>query len=139
MKKMGEEKRKYLRFECLLPTELIKLDGKDGISKRIIAQDFSREGLKLSINFNLNPGSKIDLKIYLPEKKLSTSVSGEVVWVKSVDNKLEAGLKINEMNKELKSEILNWIFPKWIEKERGEREKRKKQIKIKLGKSTPSK
>jgi len=136
---MGEEKRKYLRFECFLPAELVKLDGKSNISKRIIAHDFSREGLKLSINFNLTQGSNMELKLYLPEKRLSTSVSGEIIWIRSVDNKLEAGLKIKEMDKELKSEILNWIFPKWIEKERGKKEKRKKAVKIKLMKSNPSK
>lgn len=131
---MGDQKRKFLRFECLLPAELVKLDGKYSIGKRITAHDFSREGLKLSINFNINPGSSIELKLLLPEKKLSTIVTGEIMWIKTADNKLEAGLKIKEMDNELKSEILDWLYPRWLEKEREEKEKRKKQIKIQIKK-----
>lgn len=132
---MGDQKRKFLRFECLLPAELVKLDEKDSISKRITAHDFSREGLKLSINFNIQQGSNIELKLSLPEKKITTTVTGEIMWIKSVNNKLEAGIKIKEMNNELKSEILNWVYPRWLEKERQVTEKRKKQIKTQIKKS----
>ena len=54
---MGKEKRKFLRFECLLPVELIRVDGRDHINRKVEARDFSREGLKLSINFDLEMGS----------------------------------------------------------------------------------
>jgi len=36
---------------------------------------------------------------------------------------MEVGLKIKEMDKKLKSEILNWVFPKWLEKEREKQQK----------------
>jgi hypothetical protein len=45
---MGKEKRKFLRFECLLPADLVKVDGKDHINRKIEAHDFSREGIKLA-------------------------------------------------------------------------------------------
>jgi hypothetical protein len=122
---MGKEKRKYLRFECLLPVELVKVDGKNHINRKITAHDFSREGIKLSINFDIEMGSNMEVNLHIPEKKISVPVSGEIVWVKSVDNRLEAGLKIKDMDNELKSEILNWIFPKWLEKKKEEKEDRK--------------
>ena len=116
--KMNKEKREFLRFECLLPAEIVKIEGKDNLIERVTAHDFSREGLKLTISFNLNPGSKMELKLFLPEKKMSSELSGEVTWSKGVQNKMEVGLRIKEMDKKLKSEILNWVFPKWLEKER---------------------
>lgn len=122
---MGKEKRKYLRFECLLPVELVKVDGKKHIGRNITAHDFSREGIKLSINFDIEMGSNMEVNLHIPEKKISVPVSGEIVWVRSVDNRLEAGLKIKDMDNELKSEILNWIFPKWLEKKKEEKEERK--------------
>ncbi len=122
---MGKEKRKYLRFECLLPVELVKVDGKNHIKRNITAHDFSREGIKLSINFDIEMGSNMEVNLHIPEKEISVPVSGEIVWVKSVDNRLEAGLKIKDMDNELKSEILNWIFPKWLEKKKEEKEDRK--------------
>ena len=51
----------------------------------------------------------------VPEKKLSTVLSGEIIRVKSIDKKLEVGLKIKEIDNKLKSEILSWVFPKWQE------------------------
>ncbi len=122
---MGKEKRKFLRFECLLPVDLVKVDGKDHISRKIEAHDFSREGIKLSINFNIEIGTNMEVKLHIPEKELSVPVTGEITWVKSVDNRLEAGLRIKDMDNELKSEILNWIFPKWLEKKKEEKEGKK--------------
>ncbi len=122
---MGKEKRKFLRFECLLPVDLVKVDGKNHISRNIEAHDFSREGIKLSINFNIEIGTNMEVNLHIPEKKLSVPVTGEITWVKSVDNRLEAGLRIKDMDNELKSEILNWIFPKWLEKKKEEKEEKK--------------
>ena len=112
---MEEEKRKTTRSQCVLPAEVIKIEGKDHISIRTTAHDLSDEGLKLTVNLNLNPGSTVDLKLYVPEKKLSTVLSGEIIRVKSIDKKLEVGLKIKEIDNKLKSEILSWVFPKWQE------------------------
>ena len=119
--KMNKEKREYLRFECLLPAQVIKIEGKDNLVERVTAHDFSREGLKLTISFNLNPGSNMELKLFLPEKKISSNLSGEITWSKGVENRMEVGLKIKEMDKNLKSEILSWVFPRWLEKERGKK------------------
>jgi c-di-GMP-binding flagellar brake protein YcgR len=122
---MKEEKRKYTRSQCVLPAEVIKIEGKDRISIRTTAHDLSDEGLKLTINLNLDPGSTVDLKLYLPEKKLSTLLSGEIIRVKSIDKKLEVGLRIKEIDDNLKSELLSWVFPKWQEKETEKKKGRK--------------
>ena len=120
---MNDEKREFLRFECVLPAQVVKIEGKDNLIERVTAHDFSREGLKLTISFNLDPGANMELKLFLPEKKISSTLSGEVTWSKGVENKMEVGLKIKDMDKKLKSEILNWIFPRWLEKEREKKEK----------------
>ena len=43
---MEEEKRKSTRFQCVLPVEVIKIEGKDHIAIRTTAHDLSDEGLK---------------------------------------------------------------------------------------------
>ena len=125
---MTEERRKHLRYKCLLPAEVLTAEGKDRFMERISVHDFSRGGLKLIINFiTLDPGSDMELKLYLQEKRIKTSLKAEIAWKKLEEDKLEVGLKIKEMNKNLKSEILNWVFPKWLERER---ERRKKSRRI---------
>lgn len=112
---MAQEKRKSTRSQCVLPAEVVKIEGKDHISIRTTAHDLSDEGLKLTVNLNIDIGSTIDLKLYLPEKKLSTELSGEIIRVKSIDKRLEVGLKIKQIDERLKSELLSWVFPKWQE------------------------
>ena len=112
---MAQEKRKSTRSQCVLPAEVIKVEGKNHIAIRTTAHDLSDEGLKLTVNLNLDPGSTVDLKLYLPEKKLSTLLSGEIIRVKSIDKKLEVGLKIKQIDDRLKSELISWVFPKWQE------------------------
>jgi predicted PilT family ATPase len=115
---MEKEKRKSARSQCVLPAEVVKIEGKDHIAIRTTAHDFSDEGLKLTVNLNLDPGSTVDLKIYVPEKKLSAMLSGEIIRVKSIDKKLEVGLKIKEIDSKLKHEILTWVFPGWLKEKK---------------------
>ena len=108
----------------MLPAEVVGIKGKENIISRATIKDFSNMGLKLTVNFNLDSRTPIDLKLYLPEKKLTTSVSGEITWSRFKDKKLEMGLKIREIDKKLKKEILDWISPSWVQ-EQEEEEKKK--------------
>jgi len=115
---VSEEKRRTNRLRCFLPAELLKAGGKQTFVDKTTIQDFSREGLKLAINFNLNPGSQVELKLFLPEKKLSTPLSAEIMWSKCSGNKMEVGLKINNMDQKAKDEVLSWFYPAWLKEER---------------------
>jgi hypothetical protein len=111
---MSKEKRKSVRSQCVIPAELIRIEGKEHFTMRTTAHDLSEEGLKLTLNFDLDPGSTMDLRLYVPEKKLSTLLSGEIIRVRTIDKKLEVGLKIKEIDSQLKHEILTWVFPGWL-------------------------
>ncbi len=112
---MKKEKRKSTRSQCVLPAEVIKIEDKDHIAIRTTAHDLSDDGLKLTVNLNIDKGSIMDLKLYLPEKKLSTLLSGEIIRVKSIDKRLEVGMRIKQIDDRLKSELLSWVFPRWQE------------------------
>ena len=86
---MTEERRKHLRYKCLLPAEVLTAEGKDRFMERISVHYFSRGGLKLIINFiTLDPGSDMELKLYLPEKRIKTSLKSEIAWKKLEEDKL---------------------------------------------------
>ncbi len=117
-----EEKRKFLRFECSIPSEVISIEGRRHFVDKTAVLDFSREGLKLCIDFMApKPGTSTHLKLYIPEKQMVAPLFGKVTWSKFTNNKLEIGLKIEEMQKTSKDEILSWLFPKWIEKEKNKK------------------
>jgi hypothetical protein len=108
-----EERRKSPRHDCMFPAKLIKSGDKLKLIERLSIRNFSREGLKLIINFvSLKPGLDMEFELYIPEKQLSISLSGEIVWSKGGENRMEVGLKTKEMDEEAKNEILSWIAPK---------------------------
>jgi len=110
---MTEERRKYPRYKCMFPAKVIKSGDKHKLIERISIHDFSREGLKLKINFvRLKPGSSMELELYFPERGESTSLIAEIAWSKGAENTMEVGLKIKEMNEEAKNDILSWIASK---------------------------
>ena len=105
-----EERRKSPRFKCMFPAKLLKSEGKLKLIERLSIHDFSREGLKLKINFvSLKPGSSMELELYFPETGSSTSLSAEIAWIKGGENTMEVGLKIKKMDEKAKKEILSWI------------------------------
>ena len=108
--KMTDERREFRRYKCLLPAEVLKPEGKDKFIARTSVHDFSSGGLKLIINLiTLDPGSDMELKLYVPEKGLNASLKAQIAWKKFADDKLEVGLRIKEMGEEAKNEILSWV------------------------------
>jgi hypothetical protein len=117
---MGEEKRNFLRFECLIPVE-ISTPGSTRLLERATVHDLSSEGLKLAINLDLETGTPLEIKLNVPGKELSAYVSGEVAWTRSTKDNIEVGLKIKKIDKKIKSELLNYLFPQWVEKKKREK------------------
>lgn len=123
IREMEEERRKFLRFDCTLPAELVKFGSYFNFTESATLIDFSSEGLKLIIDYiHLNSCPNLEIRLDIPEIDLLTSILAEVCWSKYVSyNKIELGLKIIHMDKDARSALLNWIFPRWLEREMGER------------------
>jgi len=114
--KMTSERRKDKRYKCLLPAHVLQAEGKDKLVQRTTVHDFSRGGCKLIVNIiTLDPGSDIELELYVPEKGLKTPLRAEVAWKKMAGDRLEIGLKIKDMKKGAKKEILKWVAPLGLE------------------------
>lgn len=115
---MEHDHRKFLRFECMLPAEIVKVEELSGLAEKALIDDFSRGGLKLVLNldFNFVPGSKIELKCSLPEKTEAAQAQAEVVWSKNEGGTWSLGLKILNMSPEALSEILGSCYNQWQEK-----------------------
>jgi len=116
---MTEERRKDKRYKCLLPAHVLQAEGKDKLIQRTTVHDFSRGGCKLIVNIiTLDPGSDIELELYVPEKGLKTPLRAEVAWKKMAGDRLEIGLKIKDMKKGAKKEILKWVAPLGLDKKK---------------------
>jgi c-di-GMP-binding flagellar brake protein YcgR len=115
---MENDQRKYLRFECMLPAEVVKVGEQGGLTEKARVEDFSRGGLKLVLNldFNFVPGSKVELLCPPPEKADTSPAKAEVVWSRNEGGTWSLGLKILGMAPEARSEILDSCYAQWREK-----------------------
>jgi len=122
--KTNEERRRALRFGCNISAKVVKLDGMQNFIERVKIIDFSQNGLRLNINFVApNPGSRVELTLFLHKKKYHTKVIGEIVWRKYIDNQVEIGVRIIHMENQAMGDILSWVLARQIE-----RENRKKEL-----------
>ncbi|HEC69300.1 MAG TPA: PilZ domain-containing protein [Candidatus Omnitrophica bacterium] len=111
-----EERRKFIRFDIPLKAEVVIKANIDSLQEGV-TKDFSREGLRLILhNFSLGEEADIKLKIYIPGRKEPVEVKGQVAWSRANDANWEVGIKIKEIDKEAKSEILDYVYKAWREK-----------------------
>ncbi|MBU1338833.1 MAG: PilZ domain-containing protein, partial [Acidobacteria bacterium] len=71
---MSEDKRKYLRFDCTLPAEIINLEPGQELFKGAKIDDFSREGIKIILEFDVHPDTELDLNFRLPDSEKNVPV-----------------------------------------------------------------
>jgi len=114
------DKRKFLRFKCLLPAEVVRVEGGSGAGGKAVVDDFSREGLRLVLNLDVDivPGARLDLQCTLPGGGGTVQAAGEVVWSRAEGGRRELGMKIKKMAPEARCEILDACYLNWQEKEK---------------------
>jgi len=112
---MSEEKRKFLRFECLVPVELIEIEGSRGDAGPAMIKDVSREGIRVVLDMAAQPqpGSGLEFKIHNPEQGRSSSLNGEVIWARPKSGKIEIGLKIKDVDECAKADLLEIGYEQW--------------------------
>jgi len=114
---MGKEERKFLRFECLVPVDSIRLEGESSPVEGPRLENVSREGAKIVLNLDLDvkPGELLEFRFSVPDGKISSVVRGEIVWSRAAEGKLEVGLKLKDVDSITRSELLELGYSRWKE------------------------
>jgi len=112
---MEDDKRKYLRFECLIPIDLMEVDDPEADRKKALIDNVSREGIRLIFDFGraFREGDKVSFQIQNPDRKKTCRLNGEVIWAKPLGKKMEVGLRIKNMERGSKSELLDMGYNAW--------------------------
>ncbi len=119
---MGQERRKYIRFNVPLKAK-VNLNTQVDAFKEGLTWDFSREGLRLVLkDFDIIHGTNAQLKIFIPEKQEPVDVEAKVVWTKSGNNNWEIGMELENITKEEKSAILDYVYEEWKKKKLKDKE-----------------
>ncbi len=106
--------RKFMRFNIYLDIELNSTkevtEYLDGVTRNISFEGFSF----VSENFNVKPKEKIKFSIKHPRKDMFVSVLGDIIWKRQVGDKCLMGVIIRDIENEIKDEILDYAYDRWI-------------------------
>ena len=98
-----KERRKFIRFETELKAQYISLDGKRDWEKcAVVSMGRKGIGVRFQLCEKVSIGSKIHLKIFVPEKVQPTIVEGVLKWIEKRENAIFAGIESNEILDEMK-------------------------------------
>jgi len=109
---MGADRRRCLRF----PTPLM-VQARDKNKENVwgLIKDFSRGGLKVVFDeFDFDTKSFINLEIQRPNENIYIPASVEVIWKRFIEGKWEVGLSLKEFPAQVKAEILEHGYNKWV-------------------------
>ena len=110
---MNMDRRKELRFPVSLKVAAKEVN-RDSIFGQI--KDFSRSGLRAVFDdFESESEDYVDLKIEIPNADIFVPASVEVRWKKPVEDKWEVGFRFNDFVPQLKAEILDYSYKRWLE------------------------
>ena len=113
---MSIERRKFIRFEVPLDVTFKHLDDSTHYSFGI-TKNFSRYGCCIeSVRTDLSLNDNMELQVKHPHKDIFVRAAGIIVWKQQLgDDKCLLGVDIHDMNKEAKSEILDFAYDIWLE------------------------
>ena len=112
---MVSERRRFKRFDVPLDVRFkLPSNTSDFFSGTTI--NFSREGLCFeSTDTTPKLYEKIELKVAVPNRDSFAYVLGDVVWKVQINTKSLAGVRFSEIDKGIKSEILDYAYDLWVE------------------------
>jgi c-di-GMP-binding flagellar brake protein YcgR len=109
------ERRKFMRFDIPLVLKFKLMDAVSGSSSGTTI-NFSRHGFCFESAGPALPSSEtVEFELQIPGKDTFVPIRGYVVWSSTVDTKFMAGVQIREMNREAKSDILEYCYDTWLE------------------------
>lgn len=113
---MVAERRRYIRFE--IPLDVIfRASSDESRYSSGITKNFSRSGCCIETDdLDISLNSSLELQVKHPRRDIFVTATGDIVWKQHVGGKWLAGVVIHEMDKEAKSEILDFAYDIWLEK-----------------------
>ena len=113
------EKRQFIRFDIALKVAYIVQ--KDPKIERIgTTRDVSAQGMQLLTSDKLEPGDKIDFKIFVPEALNPSHMKGNVVWSRELEHpkshSYSAGIDFGKIEEDNKNTFLRFLCNLMYEK-----------------------
>ena len=116
------EKRKFMRFDVAVEVEYMVPGNGTPIEGISVTRNLSREGMQITVNGKLVPGTELEIKLRIPEDVAPVYAKGDLVWVEKSEVKVEsaAGVKFTQMSPFDRNRILDHVYKEWVEQQIGQ-------------------
>ncbi|MFA5165349.1 MAG: PilZ domain-containing protein [Candidatus Omnitrophota bacterium] len=116
------EKRKFMRFDVAIEVEYMVPGNGAPVEGISVTRNLSREGMQISVNSKLVPGTELEIKLRIPEDAAPVYAKGDLVWVEKAEAKTEsgAGIKFTQMSPFDRNRILDHVYKEWVEQQIGQ-------------------
>ncbi len=115
------DKRRYLRFAAFLEGTFQSEDGLNGL---IMLTNFSREGLKASLNRKVQAGKTVKIDVQLPDSIVPIFAEARIIWIKRSSKEwtydFDVGLKLEEIDPVDKGRIMEYAYEHWRKSRKSE-------------------
>lgn len=106
------EKRRFIRFEIALKVNYI-VQRESKTEKTGITKDACADGIQLLTEEKLDTGSRVDLKMFIPEALNPAHLNGVVMWSREVSAGKElsycAGIEFGDIEEDNKNTFLRFL------------------------------
>ncbi len=110
----NEDKRKYLRLGAFLEGTFETLSGVSGL---IMLTNFSKDGLKASLNRIVKMDEFIKIEAWLPGSIIPVFIKGKVVWITNSSKEwtypYDCGVKILDISAEDRFRLMDFAYEHW--------------------------
>ncbi len=119
------EKRKFMRFDVAIEVEYMVPGNGAPIEGISVTRNLSREGMQISVNSKLVPGTELEIKLRIPEDTAPVYAKGDLVWVDKTDipemnTESSGGIKFTQMSPFDRNRILDHVYKEWVEQQIGQ-------------------
>lgn len=113
MKRIIEERRRFIRLEVPIELKYIVEDDPSQKRRRVATKDLSCDGLRFTSEHKINEGSMIDLNLTVPGANNPVHIKGKAIWSKKIsgedDAPFEAGIEFVQIEEDNKNTFLKYL------------------------------
>jgi hypothetical protein len=109
---MGE-KRRFMRFNVFMDA----LCCRNGMSKKVKVNNFSREGIGILSREAFSEGENLEIELMIPGDNIPVLLEGEIAWMNgpTSDNaQRKGGVRFKKIANGDRGRVLEYIYQNWI-------------------------
>ena len=113
MKKIGEERRRFIRLEVPIEMKYVVEDDPSQMRRHVATKDLSCDGLRFISEQKIVEGAVLDLNLTIPGANNPVHIKGKAVWARKTASEdaapLEVGVEFMQIEEDNKNTFLKYL------------------------------